>query len=75
MTSRERFRTTLSRREPDRIPMCEICFWPETVQRWRSEGLPEDQEPGPFLGLETISMVGGDFSLRLPGEFREGTED
>lgn len=75
MTSRERFRTTLSRREPDRVPRCEICFWPETVERWRQEGLPADQDPNAFLGLETISMVGGDFSLQLPVELIEETAD
>lgn len=68
MTSRERFRLTLSRQEPDRVPMAEICFWPETIERWRQEGLPEDQDPGSFLGLDPIQMVGADLSLRLPLE-------
>ena len=74
MTSRERFRTTLSRREPDRLPLCEICFWPETVQRWHTEGLPEDQDPATFLGLDALTMLSGDFSLRLPVELLEETE-
>jgi uroporphyrinogen decarboxylase len=75
MTSRERFHLTLSRREADRVPMAEICFWPQTVERWRQEGLPADQEPGAFLGLDPIVMTGGDFSLRLPAELIEENED
>ena len=75
MTSRERFRLTLSRQEPDRVPMAEICFWPETIERWRQEGLPEDQDPGSFLGLDPIQMVGADLSLRLPLESIEETEE
>lgn len=75
MTSRERFRLTLSHEEADRVPMAEICFWPETVERWRTEGLPEDQDPGTFLGLDPITMLGGDFSLRLPVELIEENEE
>jgi uroporphyrinogen decarboxylase len=73
-TSRERLRTTLRRQEPDRIPRVEICFWPETVERWRKEGLPADQEPAQAFDLDVIAMVGGDFSLRLPTEVIEETE-
>jgi len=33
LTSRERIIAVLEHREPDRLPMLEICYWPPTVQR------------------------------------------
>ncbi len=38
MTGRERMNRMLERREQDRIPRHET-FWPETLDRWQSEGL------------------------------------
>lgn len=41
MNARERFRRTLRFEAVDRAPFCEfIGFWPETIYRWYSEGLP-----------------------------------
>ena len=75
MTSRERLRTTLSHREPDRIPMCEICFWPQTVERWHGEGLPAEQSPAGHFGLDTIAISGPNCSLGLPVQLIEEGED
>ncbi|HTL28286.1 MAG TPA: uroporphyrinogen decarboxylase family protein [Tepidisphaeraceae bacterium] len=41
LTSRDRVNRMFMRREQDRIPRCDT-FWPETVDRWRSEGLQGD---------------------------------
>lgn len=41
MTSRERMRRTLERRDHDRIPRHDQ-FWPETIRRWQEEGLDGD---------------------------------
>jgi len=71
MTSRDRIRTTLSRHQPDRVPMCEICYWPETTARWHQEGLPEDQTPEQYFGLDHIALSGPDCSLMLPVEVLE----
>ena len=43
MTARERFDATVHFGSPDRLPLWEYGPWPQTVQRWREEGLPEDR--------------------------------
>ena len=75
MTSRDRLRTTLGRHQPDRVPMCEICYWPETTTRWRQEGLPEDKTPEEHFGLDHIALNGPDCSVQLPAEVLEECED
>ncbi|MGD9497433.1 MAG: uroporphyrinogen decarboxylase family protein, partial [Armatimonadota bacterium] len=66
MTSRERMRTALRRREPDRVPRCEQCYWPETIARWRREGMPPDSSPEELFDLDAFRNLGLDNSLRLP---------
>jgi len=46
MNSRERIIETLSFKVPDRIPIFESSFWPETIERWRREGLPNHVREG-----------------------------
>jgi hypothetical protein len=75
MTSRERLNTTLRRREPDRVPRCEQSFWPDTLTRWRQEGIPEDQSPAELFDLDPFLNFGLDHSLRLPEEMLEQTAD
>lgn len=75
MTSRERLRRALRRQEPDRVPMLEICFWPDTVQRWHREGLPEGQHPAAFFGFDGLCMTYLDCSLGLPPETLEDTAE
>jgi len=71
MASRERMRRALTGELPDRIPLCEICIWPETIQRWRTEGLPEDVDALDWLGMDKIAMYGADCSLRFPEQILE----
>ena len=40
MTSRERVRTAISRKVPDRVPVHDGP-WAATLKRWYAEGLPE----------------------------------
>lgn len=50
----------------DRIPMIgEICYWPETIERWHKEGLPAQATPYDYFGLDMIQFFSYDGSLRL----------
>ena len=75
MTSRERLRKTLRRQEPDRVPRLENCHWPETLLRWRREGLPADQTPNAFFGFDGLCMAYLDGSLQLPPQTLEDGPD
>jgi len=74
MTSRERLRTSLSRRQPDRVPRVEQSYWPDTIARWRTEGMP-DASPAEVFDLDTFLHLDLDNSLRLPVEKLEETAD
>ena len=57
MTNRERFQSVLNFEKPDdRLPMIEwASWWGETIQAWRSQGLPDDLPWGSIateLGLD-----------------------
>lgn len=75
MTGRERFQAALTHRTADRIPMAEICFWPETLDRWRKEGLPAGMEPSDYFGLDKIATHYFDCSLRLQEKVLEETPE
>jgi uroporphyrinogen decarboxylase len=55
--------------------MVDIAFWPETVERWRTEGLPQDSDPNDFFGLDRITIVTFDSSLRMGSRTLAETED
>ncbi|MFA6109513.1 MAG: uroporphyrinogen decarboxylase family protein [Candidatus Latescibacterota bacterium] len=65
MTSRERLRTALRRQPPDRLPRVEQSYWPETLARWRTEGMPADAVPAELFDLDPFVSFGLDHSLRL----------
>lgn len=71
ITSRERMHRALSHQESDRVPMLDICYWPETLARWEAEGLPKGADPIDYFGLERVHTVGLDSTLRLPTEVVE----
>ncbi len=75
MTSRERLTATLNHRIPDRVPMVDISFWPETLERWRKEGMPDGVSPDEYFGLDTIARVAFDGSFQLPSETLEESEN
>lgn len=48
---RTAFRTLLEGGSPDFLPQFEWGYWPETLSRWHSEGLPPGQQPWDALGI------------------------
>ena len=59
MTSSERFRAALTGSDMDRIPLYELGFWPQTLDRWRNEGLPNDPRFSDLWGLFNTGQTGG----------------
>lgn len=45
MNYRESFRAMMDFERPDRLCQFEWGYWPETVERWKKEGLPEKEDP------------------------------
>jgi len=72
MTPRERVRTVLTGAIPDRVPLSD-SYWVTTVERWRSEGLPVDAQPGSYFGTDEIVFVSGDYSMQFPERILEET--
>jgi len=64
MTSQQRIRTTISLKEPDRVPIHDSP-WGATVNRWRKEGMPDNISPEDFFGYEIVA-IGADLSPRFP---------
>lgn len=53
MTQRESFHAMMAGERPDTLCQFEWGYWPETVDRWRQEGLPEGVEPWDDCGIIT----------------------
>ena len=74
MTDRERFLALMEYGHPDRVPNHELGVWPQTVQRWESEGMPESTlHFGWFTGEEYFGMdkrlfIPVDFGMKPPFE-------
>ncbi|MBQ3669706.1 MAG: hypothetical protein II920_10835 [Clostridia bacterium] len=73
MTTYERVKRMYEHREADRVPFFDYA-WPETVRRWRSEGLPTDDYYG-YFDLDQNMHISPDHSPRLPVRVIEETED
>jgi len=41
MTDRQRFLATMHYQPRDRAPICDFSFWPETIDLWKQQGLPD----------------------------------
>ncbi|MBU0477740.1 hypothetical protein KKC91_04140 [bacterium] len=54
MTSKERIIKTLNFQKTDRISITEMSFWPQTLERWHKEGLPEDVSPHEYFKMDLI---------------------
>lgn len=63
MNSRERILAALTGSDADRIPITEIGIWPETLRRWRLEGLPEGVSPHDYFELDKIEFFSFDGTL------------
>ncbi len=75
ITSRDRFTCALAHKTADRIPMAEICVWPQTLERWKTEGMPADASPLAYFGLDEGLSYGFDCSLQLETKVIEETEE
>jgi len=53
MTPRESFHAMMAGERPDTLCQFEWGYWPETVDRWRQEGLREGVEPWDDCGIIT----------------------
>ena len=73
MTSRERYLRALNHQEADRIPITDSP-WGETIARWKKEGLPENADLAEYFEWDRTAGYGGDWTLRLPGEIIEETD-
>ena len=74
MTSRERFGRMYEHKEADRVPMLGSP-WGTTLERWRSEGMPEDAGFADYFGLDQTASVGGDISPRFETKTIEETDE
>jgi uroporphyrinogen decarboxylase len=77
MDSRQRILAALARRPPDRLPLWETTIWPETLGRWRAEGLPRDVDFNEYFGLDPLTCVNDLFdpSFGLPERTLEATDE
>jgi len=66
LNGRQRILAALSGGDADRIPLVEIGIWPETLRRWRAEGLPQGVSPHEYFGLDRIVFFSYDSGLGLP---------
>jgi len=74
MDSRERIRAALRLKVPDRVPITETSYWPETLERWYREGLPRGVDPVTYLGMDKFLFLSYDSTLRLEERIVRDTE-
>lgn len=74
MTTRERIGRMYEHREADQVPISDTP-WPETVARWRREGLPEGVHYADFFGIDRTHLVPVDISPRYDEKILEETGD
>ena len=58
LTSIERFRRAFAFEEMDRLPITMFGAWPETLSRWRLEGLPADWRETNYFGEDRAASTG-----------------
>ncbi|OPZ86059.1 MAG: Uroporphyrinogen decarboxylase (URO-D) [bacterium ADurb.Bin429] len=57
MTERDRFIATMRYQPVDRRPLHLVGPWPDTLARWRREGLPAGTDPHAYLGVASMPTV------------------
>jgi len=76
MNARERFNAVMRFEKPDRLPFMEFMFyWPETLDRWKDEGMPADAEPVAYFGYDRFEWLPVDFNFIPPFEVQVLEED
>ena len=80
MNGRERFLRTVRFEKTDRVPNYELGVWPQTLERWRKEGLPFKLQRTwftgePLLGLDPFLIPADIDILPIPRFEREVVEE
>ena len=57
MNFRESLKTIMNFENPRDLCQYEWGYWPDTLKRWREEGMPEDEEPWEALGITFYHRV------------------
>jgi len=58
MTQRELLHEIMAFRPTDRLPNYELGVWPQAVERWRAEGMPNDiPSQHWFVGESTSTSI------------------
>jgi uroporphyrinogen decarboxylase len=73
LSSRERILRTLQHKEADRVGGFDM-YWSTTLDRWHSEGFPENASTEDYFGFDIESMM-PDLSPQLPYQLIEKTAD
>lgn len=64
MNARERFNAVMAFEKTDCLPFMEFMFyWPETRDRWISEGMSADADPVAFFGYDPFQWLPVDFNF------------
>lgn len=74
LTTHERFQRMFAHQEADRIPVIDSP-WSATVERWHSEGMPNDVDFIDFFELDHVSSISVDSSPRYPVQTLEQTPE
>jgi len=74
MTSHDRFSAMFEHREADRVPIIDSP-WGATIERWHSEGMPENVPWAEFFGVDRVAGIGVDNSPRYPVKTVEETDE
>ena len=69
MTDLERFLAAMEYRPVDRVPNHELGVWPQTIERWKTEGMPEDKlrfdwfAQEQYFGFDRREFIPVDFDM------------
>jgi len=81
MNSRERFLACNRFQSVDNVPYVEIAFWPQTLERWYNEGMPQDVDSylmlngNEFFGFERWEYIPLNVAGMVPAFKYEVLED
>ena len=64
-TNRERLNAILHYKSYDRMPIMHFGFWPETLEKWASEGHLSDEEMYPIRNRGANSLDGSEAELHI----------
>jgi uroporphyrinogen decarboxylase len=74
MSTYERMKCMFEHREADRIPVIDGP-WDSTIERWHTEGMPEDVDYVDFFGLDHLPSIQPDNSPRYEEKVVEETDE